>query len=651
MSSAALDTRAAVLPPLLLHAEAKEPGTGWARRVEGVASGLARSLAMPLAVAGRARFVRQVFAAGSAFAGVADAELLVAHVELRRRLRRERLGDEAAAQAFALVREVAWRRIGQRHHDTQVMGGHVVLRGAVAEIETGEGKTLTATLPAAAAALSGIPVHVVTVNDYLARRDRDAMAPVYEAVGLSVGLVVEGMTPAQRRAAYRCDIVYCTNKEVAFDHLRDRILLGQVRSNLRMKLDRLQRDAEDHRQPVMRGLHFAIVDEADSVLVDEARTPLIISQRSDPADERRRAEQALAIVEGLDAGQHYRLLRDLGQVEITEAGRHVLEARAAALDGPWQGAIHREEQARNALAALHLFRRDEHYLVRDRRIEIIDEYTGRVMRDRSWGEGLHQIIEAKEGCEVTGRTLPAGRMTFQRFFRRYRRLAGMTGTAREAAHELWQVYRLEVVRIPTHRKLRRRAGGTRIFRTADAKWRAVVERVRALNARGVPVLVGTRSVASSELVSARLQAAGLAHVVLNAAQDAHEAEIVAEAGRPGHITVATNMAGRGVDIRLGASVAGKGGLHVIMTESHDDRRIDRQLFGRCARQGDPGHVESMLSLEDPVLEAVPRLPLPGRLRLALAQRGIERRHARMRRDLLVADERQATALAFAGRPE
>jgi preprotein translocase subunit SecA len=401
--------------------------------------------------------------------------------------------------------------------------------------------------------------------------------------------------------------------------------------------------------------------------VDEARTPLIISRDTPETASRRIYEQALGLADRLNRGQHFEADPGERHLHLTEAGRARLREMAEPLGGVWAGPLRREELVRQALTARHLFHRDRHYLVAGDRVHIIDEYTGRLMPDRSWEDGLHQLIEVKENCAVTARQQTVARISYQRFFRRYLRLAGMTGTAREVAHELWAVYRLAVVRVPTNRPLHRRNLGGRLFATGEARWAAVIDRVMAIHASGRPVLLGTRSVAASEELSARLTLARLRHRVLNARQDREEAAIVAQAGQPGRITVATNMAGRGTDIRLGPGVAEAGGLHVIATEYHDARRIDRQLFGRCGRQGDPGSHETLASLEDEVFVAhgglwarlaihVARATgwLPrwlARASVRHAQWTAERRSARTRKDLLQLDEHLETTLAFSGRLE
>jgi preprotein translocase subunit SecA len=601
-----------------------------------------------------AQLVTQVAEHSRALDGLPDAALRRLAAELGERLRREGFRPDLVARVFALVREAAERSIGLRHFDVQLIGGAALLGGAVAEMETGEGKTLTATLAGSAAALAGWPVHIITVNDYLARRDAEWMGPVYRTLGLSVGLVVHGLGADERRAAYACDVTYVTNKEIAFDYLRDRIVLRGQPTRLQLQVERLAGASARARQLLLRGLAFAIVDEADSVLVDEARTPLIISASGDDAPETRLYETALEIASALTRERDLRMVGPERVIELTTAGRARVAELARPHGGLWTGRRRREELVRLALTALHLMERDKHYLVRDGRVQIIDEFTGRILADRAWEQGLHQLVEVKEHCRITSRREPLARISYQRFFRRYLRLAGMTGTAAEVAGELWAVYRLPVVPVPTNRALHRRGLPGRIFATADEKWAAIVARIADIHTHGRPILVGTRSVAASEHLSRLLSRADLPHVILNARQDQDEAEIVAKAGERGRITVATNMAGRGTDIRLAQGVAELGGLHVIATEHHEAGRIDRQLFGRCGRQGDPGTHEAFASLEDELIRMHARWArwLEGRpLRLRLAQRAAERLHSRMRRDLLRFDEQLDNALAFSGRGE
>jgi preprotein translocase subunit SecA len=608
----------------------------------------------------------QITDAEAHYARMNDQELKQAAQDLRPVLLREGFRDSHVAKVFALVREAASRTIGQRHFNVQLLAGRVLLRGRVAEMEAGEGKTLTATLAASTAALAGIPVHIVTVNDYLAARDAEAMGSVYRALGLTVGVVLQGITPEARRAAYGCDVTYCTNKELVFDYLKDRLVVGHVQSRAHVKLARLH-NTQASGELLLRGLHFAIVDEADSVLIDEARTPLIIARRANDTAEQVVYEEALMLATGLVAGRDFLLDRSVRTVRLTPHGESQVAEKAMLLGSFWQGRRRREAFVEQALTAVHLFHRDKHYLVQDAKVQIIDEYTGRIMPDRSWERGLHQMIEVKEQCSLGERQETLARISYQRFFRRYLRLAGMTGTAREVAGELWSVYGLGVVRIPTNRPLRRRGFKDRIYTTADAKWHAVVDTIARAREQGRPVLVGTRTVQASEHLSNLLADAKIPHRVLNARQDQEEAETVAKAAESGRVTVATNMAGRGTDICLAPGVAELGGLHVLATERHDAHRIDRQLFGRCGRQGDPGSYEAILSLEDELITAHvswlwrklllctgqgTRLSAcSGGIGFWLAQRSAQRKHASMRRAVLKMDEQIDSALAFAGRGE
>jgi preprotein translocase subunit SecA len=498
-------------------------------------------------------------------------------------------------------------------------------------------------------------VHVITVNDYLASRDAEVMRPLYESLGLSVGCVVHGLDPQERRRRYGCDIAYCSNKELTFDYLRDRMTLGGPPRPLADKIDALA-GGKRAEGLLLRGLQFAIVDEADSVLIDEARTPLILSaQGKRGGGEEAMYRQGLEMARALSPADYF--VED-GQIDLTPAGVDALAAAAATLGGLWNGPRRRERLVRQALSALHLFEADKHYLVRDGKVQIIDENTGRLMPDRSWEQGLHQLIELKEGVEVTGQRDTLARISYQTFFRRYLHIAGMTGTGAEVARELWSVYRLRVARIPTNRPVQRRHEPDQVYASSDEKWAAVLAAIERRHIAGQPVLVGTRSVAASEHLSGLLKKAELPFQLLNARQDADEAEIVARAGEPGRITVATNMAGRGTDIKLPAGIAERGGLHVICTERHDSGRIDRQLFGRCGRQGDPGSCEVFVSVADDLvtthLKPASHLSPPqwaGRALIALAQWRAERAHSQVRRDLLAADEQLGDQLAFSGRGE
>jgi preprotein translocase subunit SecA len=650
-----------------LYPEREEPRLKKADRFSAAVGGIFAPWLRPRA--GRFKWiVESVNRRETQFGGFSDDQILAAGRDLAQKLRQHGFLQDLVARTFALVREAAGRTVNMRHRDVQLMGGAVLLNGMVAEMETGEGKTLTATLPACTLALSGVPVHIITVNDYLARRDAEWMGPVYRALGLTVGTIVHGPDPGARRQAYRCDVTYCTNKEVAFDYLRDRIVLWDRPSLIRLQLERLYGENSRANQLAMRGLRFAIVDEADSVLVDEARTPLIISSEADGFYDPGVYQQALSTARQLERGKDF-IITSERTVELSKPGKdRIADTGWTDLEHPLNAA-QRQELVRQGLVALHLFELDKHYLIKDGKVQIIDEYTGRLMADRSWERGLHQLIEVKEDCEITRRKETRARISYQRFFRRYLGLAGMTGTAREVAGELWSIYRLRVVTIPTHRPLQRRILKDRIHPAAGQKWAAIVKTIATQNQKGRPVLVGTRSVEASEHLSRLLEATGLPHSVLNARQDQEEAEIIARAGERGRNTVATNMAGRGTDIKLGPGVADLGGLHVIATERHDARRIDRQLFGRCGRQGDPGSAEAIISLEDELVDvyigralrwmAAAFLTFPGgplgrwlgKYLFDRAQRKAESLHGRMRHDLLKMDEQISDSLAFSGRSE
>jgi preprotein translocase subunit SecA len=651
-----------------LYPEREEPRLGKVDRFAATVGGVFAPWLRPRAE----RFsgiIEAVTAYGREIESWSDRRILEESQALRPRLRSEGYQKELVAKAFALVREVAGRTVDMRHFDVQLIGGWVLLNGMVAEMETGEGKTLAATLPACTSALAGVPVHIITVNDYLAQRDAEWMRPIYRALGLTVGTIIHGMDPAAKREAYGCDITYCTNKEIAFDYLRDRIVLWDRPSPIRLQLERLYGEGSRMNQLLLRGLHYGIVDEADSVLIDEARTPLIISSEADGVYDSSVYQRAMGLGKALVRKEDYMVSSSERTVELSGNGKARIRDFDWSEVGLQANEEQREELVRQALVALHLFNRDKHYLIKEGKIQIIDEYTGRLMADRSWERGLHQLIEVKEDCEVTRRKDTRARISYQRFFRRYLRLAGMTGTAREVAGELWSIYRMRVVTIPTNRSMKRQYLPDLVYSSTEKRWEAVVKTVSEMHKKGRPVLAGTRSVEASEHLSGLLEEAHLPHRVLNARQDKEEAEIIAQAGQQGRITVATNMAGRGTDIRLGPGVADLGGLYVIATERHEARRIDRQLFGRCGRQGDPGNCEAIVSLEDDVITVyigrmlrwvaatVLRRPgsvaarWTGRILFRRAQKAAERLHARMRHDLLKMDEQISESLAFTGRPE
>jgi preprotein translocase subunit SecA len=664
-----MSSSAALRPGIALgrYPQREDLRDGWLDRAAASLGGFVRQRAYGRRP-GHEEFLARVNSEARELSALTNPQIRDRVPELRRRLYSEGLEEELVAHVFAVAREIADRLLKMRPFDVQLLGGRVMLEGKVAEMETGEGKTLTATLPACAAALAGIPVHIVTVNDFLVMRDAAWMGPLYKFLGLSVGTITEGMSPEARRSAYACDITYCTNKQLVFDYLKDRLMLGQEARHLHLQIEGLHAEYPRTSRLLLRGLCFVIVDEADSVLVDEARTPLIISNVGDTAHEKQIYGEAVGMARQLISGADFSIRPRDREVDLTERGKRRAAELAEPFGGIWIGPRRREELIRRALSALYLFQRDKQYLVRNDKVQIVDEYTGRVMADRSWERGLHQMIEAKEGCPISGQQETLARISYQRFFRRYLRIAGMTGTAREVARELWSVYRLSVVTIPTNRPVRRLHLPDEVYVTAQAKWAAIVESLRRLHAEGRPVLVGTRSVSASEHLSELLKAADLPHQVLNARQDQEEAEIIAKAGSRGRITVATNMAGRGTDIRLGPEVAALGGLHVLATERHDARRIDRQLFGRGGRQGDLGSFQAIVSLEDEIVHEVFRGQaarlgklvqrsdklLPGWLGtplVTLAQRIAERQHARTRRELLRIDDHLSDLLAFTGRPE
>ncbi len=573
------------------------------------------------------RLVQQINELEPAMQALSDEQLQARTGEFRERHAQGESLEDLLPEAFACVREASVRSLGLRHFDVQLIGGIVLHRGMISEMKTGEGKTLVATLPVYLNALTGKGVHVVTVNDYLARRDAEWMGPIYRALGISVGVVIPGMNAAAKRAAYACDVVYATNNELGFDYLRD---------NMAFTVD----------QRVQRDLHYAIVDEVDSILIDEARTPLIISG---PADESpqlyvrinkvipslTRAEKISEegeedVFEGdftIDEKQKQVYLTEDGMAKVEElmvrAG--LLKADDSLYNANNLNLVH---HLNAGLRAHHLFHRDVDYIVRDNEVVIVDEFTGRTMPGRRWSDGLHQAVEAKEGVPIQRENQTLASITFQNYFRLYDKLAGMTGTADTEAYEFQSIYGLEVVVIPTHRPMIRDDRDDLVFLKVEAKWQAIIEDIKDCVERGQPVLVGTTSIENSELLAGKLGKQKIPHEVLNAKHHEREALIVAQAGRPSAVTIATNMAGRGTDIVLGGSldaelaaldegvdddqrarireqwqqrhdaVIDAGGLHIIGTERHESRRIDNQLRGRSGRQGDPGSSRFYLSLED-----------------------------------------------------
>ncbi len=557
------------------------------------------------------------------FAALSDADLRAKTEEFKNRLAKGEQVDALLPEAFAVVREASKRTLEMRHFDVQLIGGMVLHEGKIAEMRTGEGKTLVATLPVYLNALTGKGVHVVTVNDYLAQRDADWMGQIYQFLGMRVGVVIAGMSPDEKRAAYGADITYGTNNEYGFDYLRDNMAFGLE-------------------QKVQRPLHYALVDEVDSILIDEARTPLIISGPAEESSELYR--KVNEIVPRLTRQKEeegpgdYWVDEKTKQVYLTEAGHEqvedlllevgLLREGDSLYDAANLGVFH---HLNACLRAHALFHKDVEYIVRDGEIIIVDEFTGRTMPGRRWSDGLHQAIEAKEGVPIQAENQTLASITFQNYFRLYQKLAGMTGTADTEAFEFQQIYGLEVIVVPTHLKMIREDKGDLVFLTPPEKFEAVLDDIRDCRKRGQPTLVGTTSIEVSELLSGLLSKEKIPHQVLNAKQHEREAEIIAQAGQPGAVTIATNMAGRGTDIVLGGNlqaelkamgteigevdreaarrgwqqrheqVVAAGGLHVIGTERHESRRIDNQLRGRSGRQGDPGSSRFYLSLEDNLL--------------------------------------------------
>ncbi len=551
---------------------------------------------------------------GAALHGEPDDVVRARMAQAMLQLRQPGGGDAALALALACAGEAARRTLGLWPHPVQFAGAQVLIHGQLAEMRTGEGKTLVAALAATVMATSGARVHVVSTNDYLAERDCAEMAPLFAFFGLTGGFVKGGMEADQRRCAYRQAVCYVAGKELVFDYLKDR-LAGH--GSMPARVARLHGFVHGTaaNEPLIPALHFAIVDEADSVLIDEARTPMIISREAAGLHEPALLAWAIAAAKALRAGAHFTLKLASREVELRPAALDACPPLPEGIRAMWRARPWRDQLLRQALTALHLYQRDQHYILADGKVQIVDESTGRVMADRSWEQGLHQLIECKEGVALTAGRDTLARMTFQRFFRRYYLLAGLTGTAAEAARELWAVYRLRVRRLPTHRPIARRELPARCLPDAAAKWQAVADEAVAAAARGQAVLVGTRSVEASEAAAGAFAARHVKAIVLNARQDAEEASVVAQAGEPGRITIATNMAGRGTDIKLQAATLGAGGLLVILTEYHESPRVDRQLFGRSGRQGEPGTVRALVAADDPLFK-----PLSAPLRRLLALR-------------------------------
>ena len=488
--------------------------------------------------------------------------------------------DAVLPEVFALVREASTRVLGMRHYDVQLLGAMALHNGKIAEMKTGEGKTLVATLAVILNSLEGKGVHVVTVNDYLAKRDAEWMGRLYNFLGLSVGVIVAGLSDEQRKEAYGADITYGTNNEFGFDYLRD---------NMKSYAEQL----------VQRGHHYAIVDEVDSILIDEARTPLIISGASDESTDL--YQKVDEVVRTLEKEKHYTVDEKGKTASLTDEGVLYVEEQLGIENLYDTANITAQHHVLQSLKAHTVFRRDVDYIVKDDQVVIVDEFTGRLMAGRRFSDGLHQALEAKEHVTVAAENQTLASITFQNYFRMYDKLSGMTGTADTEAVEFAQIYGLEVSTIPPNRPMVRKDMPDLIYRTRREKMQAIIQAIKELHATGQPVLVGTISIETSELISQLLKREGVPHSVLNAKHHAQEAEIVAQAGQAGKVTIATNMAGRGTDIKLGEGVVELGGLHILGTERHESRRIDNQLRGRSGRQGDPGSSRFYLSLEDDLM--------------------------------------------------
>lgn len=524
-----------------------------------------------------------------------DAELRQKTDIFKQRLKNGETLDDILPEAFAAVREAAWRTLKMRHFRVQLIGGIVLHQGRIAEMKTGEGKTLVATLPAYLNALEGKGVHIVTVNDYLAKRDAEWMGPIYNFLGLSVGVIVHGLTHEERKKAYSCDITYGTNNEFGFDYLRDNMAIYKE-------------------ELVQRELNYAIIDEVDSILIDEARTPLIISGPAEKStDLYKRADNFVRRLKPLyynsdddkqmpdTTGYDYIVNEKRHTVSLTEEGIKKAEKYFGVtnLADPENATLH--HHIIQALKAHALMKRDRDYVVKDGQVIIVDEFTGRLMYGRRFSEGLHQAIEAKEGVRIERESKTLATITFQNYFRLYKKLAGMTGTAKTEEQEFREIYKLDVIEIPTHKPMIRIDHPDKVYKTEKAKFEAIVQEIVETHKKGQPVLVGTVSIEKSEMLSEMLKKHGIKHEVLNAKHHEKEAMIIAKAGQKGAVTIATNMAGRGTDIVLGEGVAELGGLKVIGTERHESRRIDNQLRGRAGRQGDPGESRFYVSLEDDLM--------------------------------------------------
>ncbi|MGL4554575.1 MAG: helicase-related protein, partial [Gemmataceae bacterium] len=554
--------------------------------------------------------IPQIRAWEDKYRAVTTEEMRLAGLRLRGRARGGESLDKILPEAFGLVCVASERFLQMRPYDVQLAAGVVMHKGGLAELATGEGKTLSASLPVFLNALMGKGVHVTTVNDYLARRDAELMSPIYTGLGLTVGALQQQMGEQDRQKAYKCDITYGTSSEFGFDFLRDRLKAAGAKGQDQPFWSAWtpgHLSAPAAADLVQRGHYYALVDEADNIFVDEAKTPLVIAGPTKLASPEECAvyQWADALAKQMALDKHFNYDMKKQKIELTNDGHQLIRWSNPPRAGAESLAVDKlHERLEQALHAHHRFRLDQHYMIDKEKVVIIDESTGRRMPDRHWREGLHQAVEAKEGVPIHTPSDHAAQITYQTYFRLYTKLSGMTGTAAQNWFELYRVYRLWVVCVPTNRPIIRKQWPDRVYPTEDAKFDAVVEEVRRLKAAGRAVLIGTRSVDKSEDLSRRLTAVGIEHQVINARQHEQEAQIVEHAGEQGRVTIATNMAGRGTDIKPPPHVLAAGGLHVLGTERHESLRIDRQLIGRAGRQGDPGTAQFFLSLEDELLEAL-----------------------------------------------
>ncbi len=535
---------------------------------------------------------------------ISDQELKQRLLQLKQIYRRQKKDDpDLQQQAFSLLTETAARTLGMRPYEVQILAAIALFHGYLAEMATGEGKSLTACFPAIIAAWKAKPCHIITVNDYLAERDTEELGAFYRFCDVSTGWVGSTMETTERKQGYAADVVYTTSKELLADFLRDQLQLrnGQTaeRQLLRQTIDPHNRSNE---MRVMRGIDTAIIDEADSVLIDEAVTPLIISQAQGNDSFLEAIVTVQKITETLTVNADYQVDQRYREINLTQAGEAKIATLAIKLPDLFQNEQRRKELVLTSLAAREFYQRDNNYVVTDDKVVIVDEFTGRMMPGRSWRQGLHQAIEARENLPLSNPNETLARLSFQNFFRMFKNLCGLTGTAREVATEFWDIYKLPVLSIPTHRPCQRKILKSQFFPDQQSKWQAICAEISTCRDSGQPVLVGTRSLSSSENLAKLLEQKYIPYQLLNALNHREEAEIIASAGELEQVTIATNMAGRGADIKLGDGVAQLGGLHVILSEHHESERIDRQLLGRCARQGDPGSVRTHASLEDDLLQ-------------------------------------------------